>query len=212
MCRTLWPVRPEGCFHLALRSQLVLMSAIWETPERLHLFASWLGAPNPSSCPRLPLKLPHLLGWMERGKEGMGLRAVGRIAGGLGGVREEEQRCMHREQNRIKFQVQVHSSTVDRPLSLWWLEPPRSFLFQYLLSAQTHTYSPCVFVSPSPQPIVATLLSSFQPVLLHSSQRRFSFAPYFTPSPISLLHDCGNLLWPLQVPLKVTQLHFLALL
>lgn len=134
MCRSLWPVRPEGCFHLALRSQLVLMSAIWETPERLHLFASWLGAPNPSSCPRLPLKLPHLLGWMERGKEGMGLRAVGRIAGGLGGVREEEQRCMHREQNRKKFQAQVHSPTVARPRSLWWLEPPRSLLFQYLLS------------------------------------------------------------------------------
>jgi len=52
--------------------------------------------PNPSSCPRLPLKLPRFLGWkgLREGGSGeewwrAGLRVVGGIAGGLKGVREE---------------------------------------------------------------------------------------------------------------------------
>lgn len=49
--------------------QLFLMSAIWETPEGLHLFASWLGAPKSLL---LPLPATHAAAppGMEGAREG----------------------------------------------------------------------------------------------------------------------------------------------
>lgn len=71
------------------------MSAIWETPEGLHLFASWLGAPKSLLLPPPATHATAPLG-MDGASEGgdgeewwsVGLRAVEGIAGGLEGVRE----------------------------------------------------------------------------------------------------------------------------
>lgn len=206
------------------------MSAIWETPEGLHLFASWLAAPTSLLLPppATHVAAPH---GMEGTKEGgsreewwrAGLRVVEGIARGLKGVREREQGCRHRQWWEYSFKSKsslphwTDLTSVDSHIlthHILFNSCFFSYPFHFSLLHKPTSFLTLFLVNFSPQPVFFAFLQYPPWLYLYcfpslTSTLNLFLSFLFSPPSISLWQDHVNLQWPLQVTLKVGQLHFL---
>lgn len=182
VCRTA-VCSSSGVFSSFLPPQLSLMFAIWETPEGLHLFASWLGAPKSFLLPPLAthaaappgMEWARVRGWRQR----EGLRVGEGIARGLKAVREREQKRQEGGGGVLSFQSQAHCP-LDR------FQSSRGFRLCVLtLHILFHV---CIYTrlfptvsSTNPHPIFLSSASACTLPLLVSS-----FSSSLSPPPLSL--------------------------
>lgn len=174
VCRTA-VCSSSGVFSSFLPPQLSLMFAIWETPEGLHLFASWLGAPKSFLLPPLAthaaappgMEWARVRGWRQR----EGLRVGEGIARGLKAVREREQKRQEGGGGCYRFKAKPTAhwtgfSPVEVSASVFWLS---TFSFMYVFTPASSQLSPLQthirFSSPLPPPVPFPCSSPVSPPL-----------------------------------------------